>query len=134
MRKERACSGFFKGKTSVEYHKSYRERNPEQMLLSSARSRAKKKNIPFSITIKDIDIPDVCPILGIPLVRHFDQHGGLDDSPSIDRIVPELGYVPGNIQVVSRLANSMKSNATKEQLLLFAEWIMEKYNAHFSRT
>lgn len=134
MRKERACRGFFKGKTSAEYHKSYRERNPEQMLLSAARSRAKKKNIPFSLTVKDIVIPEVCPVLGIPLVRHFDQHGGLDDSPSIDRIIPELGYVEGNIQVISRLANNMKSNASPEQLLLFAKWILEDSHAHIGRT
>lgn len=30
--------------------------------------------------------------------------------PSIDRIVPELGYVKGNVAVISMKANRLKSN------------------------
>lgn len=125
MRKERAYRGLYKGKTSAEYHRSYRERNPEQMVLSAARNRARKKDIPFDITVDDIVLPDVCPILGIPLNKHYGKQGGSIDSPSIDRIIPELGYVKGNIQIISALANNMKSNATPKHLLMFAKWIKE---------
>jgi hypothetical protein len=127
MKTERANRGFYKGKTLAEYHKSYRERNHEQCLLASARNRAKKKGIPFNITKEDIIIPKLCPILGIELTRNFEKHGGSFSSASLDKIIPELGYVKGNVQVISLLANNMKSNANKEQLLLFSKWIQETY-------
>jgi|Laugrespbdmm15sd_2_1035082.scaffolds.fasta_scaffold03654_7 hypothetical protein len=119
--------GHYVGKTSAEYHQDYRLRKPEQCLLSSARNRARKKGIPFDITVEDIIIPEYCPILGIPLTRNLGSHGGTSSSASLDKISPELGYVKGNVQVISLLANNMKSNATKEQLLLFAEWIKKEY-------
>jgi len=53
------------------------------------------------------------------------KHGGKNDSPTLDRIDPNKGYVKGNIQVLSHLANMMKSNATAEELHLFADWIKE---------
>jgi hypothetical protein len=40
----------------------------------------------------------------------------IDNSPSLDRIVPEKGYVAGNIRVISQRANRIKSNATVEEL------------------
>tara|TARA_R110000822_G_scaffold49495_2_gene129700 strand:+ start:3372 stop:3749 length:378 start_codon:yes stop_codon:yes gene_type:complete len=121
----RANYGHYVGKSSAEYHRGYRERNPEQCLLASARNRARLKDIPFNITVEDIIIPDVCPILGMPLTRNIGHHGGTKSSASIDKIIPELGYVKGNIQVVSLLANNMKSNANHAELLLFATWIKD---------
>jgi hypothetical protein len=44
---------------------------------------------------------------------------------SIDRINPKLGYVEGNIQIISHKANRMKSNASVEELKLFARWVEE---------
>lgn len=133
MRKERACKGFYKGKTSSEYHRSYRERNPEQMLLASARNRAKKKNLPFDLKVEDIVIPELCPILGIKLTRNLGKHGGSASSASLDRIVPSKGYVKGNVKVISLLANNMKSNASEEQLFMFAQWVLEGYYAYIGR-
>ena len=112
-----------------EYDKKYRERHPEQDLYSSARQRAKKKGIPFNIDRTDIVIPEFCPILGIKLVPKTGQGFGPGSaSPSVDRIVPELGYVKGNIRVISALANCMKSSATDEQLRIFAKWVLENIN------
>ena len=68
----------------------------------------------------------MCPVFGIPLSQGCPSGAWTEryTSPSIDRIIPELGYVKGNIQVISFLANVMKHNATKEQLKLFALWVL----------
>ena len=48
-------------------------------------------------------------------------------SATLDKIVPELGYIQGNIQLASKLANEMKSNATTAELQLFAKYIATTY-------
>jgi hypothetical protein len=83
-------------------------------MVYNARTRAKAAGVPFTITVDDIYIPSHCPVLGIPLVRN--PKGGGPDSPSLDRIDPEKGYVPGNIVVVSNKVNTIKSTATLEEL------------------
>jgi len=49
--------------------------------------------------------------------------GARPDSPSVDRIRPELGYVPGNVAVISVKANFIKGNATAAEIRLVAEWL-----------
>jgi len=44
---------------------------------------------------------------------------------SIDAINPKKGYTPDNIQVLSMKANAMKNSASQEELLQFANWILE---------
>lgn len=98
----------------AEYNKAYMAANPEQMMLNNARARAKKKGVPCTITKADLLIPAVCPVLGIPMVIT----GGkpTDNSPSLDRRIPELGYVPGNVAVISYRANRIKNDATLQEL------------------
>lgn len=99
--------------------------NPEILMLRWAKDRSAKLHIPCTISTADIDIPEVCPVLGFPLVRNVGYRGaGQPNSPSIDRIIPDLGYVPGNIQVISRKANMMKSNYPIADLKMLARWIL----------
>lgn len=104
-----------------------RESDPAKALWIAARNRAKLRGIPFTISTTDIIVPEYCPVLGFRLKISSGQPGGSAHSPSLDRKHPELGYVPGNVQVISRLANAMKSEATPEQLLAFSKWIHETY-------
>lgn len=92
-------------------------------MYRAAKTRAKRAGLPFNIEVSDIIIPEKCPIFDEPL--DFSRKVGFprDFSPSLDRIIPELGYTKGNIQVISYLANKMKSNASPKKLLLFAKWI-----------
>lgn len=111
-----------------EYTNRYRLKYPARRLLQVAKSRAKKRNIEFNITLEDIQLPTHCPILGIPLKCHIDQGaGGKDSSYSLDRIDPKKGYIKENIQVISHKANSMKFTANKDELLKFADWIYKEY-------
>lgn len=98
--------------------------SPEYYMLIAARTRAKQKGLPFTITDKDVVMPEFCPILGIPLFRG--KGGHTFNSPSLDRIVPELGYVPGNVHVISRKANTMKSNASLQELVLLGQWAVRR--------
>lgn len=100
-------------------------KNPDRILLATAKHRARKKQIPFDLTVDDIFIPDICPILGIKLVRRLGQgYGAGPSSPSLDRIDTNKGYTKDNVHVISYKANAMKSNATAEELKLFATWII----------
>lgn len=92
---------------------------PIAELLAYAASRARKKGIEFSISEKDVTVPDLCPLLEIPL--RSGNPAEKNNSPSIDRIDNSKGYVPGNVRVISNLANVMKHTASHEQLLLFAK-------------
>jgi hypothetical protein len=85
-------------------------------MLKNARARARIAGVPFNITKEDIVIPTHCPILGIPLFQKTGKQGGGDHSPSLDRVRPERGYVPGNILVISQRANRLKSDATIKEL------------------
>lgn len=105
-----------------------KSQSQEALIWRRAKVRAKKQNVPFTIFVDDIVIPEFCPILGMKLVVHKGTSGAWPDSPSLDKIVPELGYVKGNIQVISSLANSMKFTATPEQMLLFAKWVVSTYS------
>lgn len=90
-------------------------------MVRRARNRAKEKNVPCTITWKDIKYRETCPLLGIKLNWGFTTNeGGRNiDTPSLDRINPILGYVPGNVCIISTLANMMKSSASLEQLQTF---------------
>lgn len=71
--------------------------------------------------------PKRCPVFGFKF--QISNKGPLPNSPSADRIDPKKGYVPGNIQVVSMLANRMKRDATPKELKQFARWVLEEHNA-----
>lgn len=88
--------------------------NPIPNMLANAKTRAQKKNLPFDLCLEDISVPNVCPALGIPLVVTPGKTTG--NSPSLDRIHNAKGYVRGNVVVVSFKANTIKNNATVEDL------------------
>lgn len=94
-------------------------------MLNGARWRARKSGVPFAVTVVDFDPPILCPVLGIPIDYGRKQTAGpKDDSPSIDRIIPQLGYVPGNVRIMSFRANRIRNNGTLEdfrKLVAFLE-------------
>jgi len=94
-----------------------------------AKQRSKELGRDFNIEVSDIVIPDVCPVLGIPLNMNCGRSGAYRNSPSLDRIDNTKGYVKGNIQVISQLANAMKCHASNEELHRFAQWILSNIPA-----
>jgi hypothetical protein len=95
-------------------------------MFQSARKRAKKKKLPFDLTVSDILelIGDgVCPVFGTP----FEMEPGLSNaSASLDRFKPELGYTKTNCSVISYLANAMKQGASSAMIQRLADWVRSK--------
>ena len=110
--------------------KAWRLKNPHKVLLNNAKQRATKRGLEFNINDEDVIVPITCPILGIPISKNICIHirsGPHSGSPSLDRIDNTKGYIKGNIQVISHQANTMKANATPEELIKFAQWILKTY-------
>lgn len=101
----------------ASYRKNVRLNRTAYYLHGMAKKRAKRRGQEFTISADDIVIPQLCPILEIPLFTCNETF--CDNSPSVDRIDTTKGYIPGNIHVISHKANAMKSNATPELLRTF---------------
>jgi len=89
--------------------------------LSNCKHRAKKKGVPFDLTLEDLVFSEVCPILGIPMVMRSGSFH--DNSPSIDRMIPAKGYVKGNVQIISYRANRLKAHGSLEDLRKIVAWM-----------
>ncbi len=93
--------------------------DPRGQMLAAARGRAKKAHLPFDLLKGDITVPDFCPVF--PDIRLEPQQSGgrfHNCSPSLDKMIPSLGYVKGNVMVMSWRANSIKRDATLDELIL----------------
>lgn len=117
---------WFHSKTNIERSElcsSNYYRDLIRSMYNNAKNRAAKQNIPFTISKDDIIIPAVCPVLNISLDWAVGMGRMRDSSPSLDRVIPEKGYIPGNVVVISWLANRIKSNATLDQLQAVCQYI-----------
>jgi hypothetical protein len=98
--------------------KGYYVAHPEKLLLKLAKKRSHERGLPFSITASDILA--VIPADGrCPIIRELFVRGEgkvCQTSMTLDRIKPELGYIPGNIAVISHLANTIKQNCTDPEV------------------
>lgn len=98
--------------------------------LTHAKHRAKKKGFDFDVDKSTIKIPDFCPVLGLPLIygtrRRQSETRTVENIPTLDRHNNDLGYVTGNVRVISARANSLKSNATIEEIELLLKYMKGK--------
>lgn len=100
----------------TEWWQENKHRLAESELLRGAKRRAKASGIECSITLADIVIPEVCPLLGIPLRKGDGVTTG--NSPSLDRKDNAKGYIPGNVWVISYRANTAKGTLSADELIL----------------
>lgn len=114
-------------------YESRRQCRPEVGLYYAARHRAKQHCLPFSISKEDIagvwPKDGLCPVTRLPLRQNWDKAvgGASPDSPTLDRIVPEMGYVPGNIAVISMRANRIKNGETDPKIIrMVADWLSKQ--------
>jgi len=95
------------------------------MLLQSAKSGAHRRGLPFELSLCDIFIPENCPVLGTPLFFTPGERG--PNTPSLDRVDNQKGYVKGNVVVVSWRANQLKRDASLDEIRRILKY-METYN------
>ena len=118
----------------MNYDYEYDRQNPVMRqtkdMVAKAKARALKKNLPFDIDLPYIRsiVPSHCPVFDIPLEwsrRRGASPVPLSNSPSLDRIDPERGYVKGNVWIISHKANAIKNSATHEELKLVTKAVGE---------
>lgn len=100
-----------------------KERDVILGILRQARVRAKAQNVPFTLKPEDLTIPSVCPIFNTPLIW---TDNITDDTPSLDRLIPDRGYVKDNVEFISYKANRIKSNANLAEIEAVALWLRNK--------
>jgi len=98
---------------------NYANKSLEYNLWHRAKTRAKERNIPFNIEISDIRVPKCCPVF----YTKFEVNNH-KTCASIDRIIPELGYVKGNIQIISNRANMIKGDASVKDIEKVYKWLL----------
>lgn len=101
--------------------------NFEKHLFSLSKKRARREGLEHSISLEDIKIPSHCPYFGFEITRIWGQ-GRVRTNASLDRIDSSKGYIPGNIQVISHLANTMKQDVSIEQLKVFARNVLKVHS------
>lgn len=89
----------------------------EKRIFNRIAARARKHNLAFNLTIEDINLPELCPVLKKPFI-----YGDWEWTYSVDRIDNNKGYVKGNIIIVSNRANRLKNNATLEDFEAIIEY------------
>lgn len=103
------------------------------VMRAGMRERAKERDLPFDgATFTTARLTEMlrerpaCPCCGV--VFRFAVSGTLggekcDASPSVDRIRPALGYVPGNVAIICWRCNNLKRDASAAELRRIADWI-----------
>jgi rubredoxin len=92
--------------------------NTLRYLWYGLKPRSRKRGLPCSITLERcrelVPTDNCCPYCGAGMKIHT-RH-----APSIDEIVPGVGYVDGNVDIICRSCNIKKQNATMQEHLAFA--------------
>ncbi len=92
-------------------------------MINTAKTRSSRKKVPFNISILYLyemykfSLPKSCCILGLKLNYYNSVVGGANLSPSLDRIIPRLGYTKDNVRIISHRANSCLGNLSSREAL-----------------
>jgi len=119
------CDNSNRGRPSWRSPISYR-RQRVNVIRHLAKKRAESRGIPFDVStdhLMEIFPKDgCCPIFHCTLSWGDDE--GRDNSPSLDRIIPEMGYVEGNVVWMSHRANRIKSDASLAEIKSLYDFLL----------
>jgi hypothetical protein len=106
---------------------NYRYENTFYRQFIARKQKAIKLRIPFTIEFDQLEQPKYCPILGLELNYGWSGLNRRDPSKaSIDKLIPELGYVPGNVFVISWRANKLKCDMSLQEIEKMLKYIKER--------
>ena len=106
---------------------NHKRQSPFKLKTSRAKARAQSLGVPFDLTAEYLESlwTGVCPVFGIEIsITEKDRSD--EFAAELDRFVPALGYVKGNVMFLSRRANRLKNNVTTNELKQLIKW-MEDY-------
>lgn len=103
---------------------AYRE-DPLSHAIRGKKTVSKNIGVPFNLSVEDVERPTHCPVLGLELDYSADATKRALNKASLDRFKPELGYVKGNVRVISCRANFLKSNGTLDEFIKLVEWMKD---------
>lgn len=119
-----------KKRKAAEYFLKWGEKDASDLYAACREKfRRKKSNAihaghEWTIQFGHIEWVKECPILGLTL--DYFAETTQENSPSFDRLDPNKGYVPGNVQIVSWRANRIKNDGTSEEHERIAQYIRER--------
>ena len=118
---------------SMHSYQRYRKtkRGHLSRFLANLKARARRKGLPVDVDLDYLEsiATDECPVFKEPFVwgqAGDNMHTPNPNGPSLDRVIPELGYVRGNLVFISHRANSIKQNVTELELYMVADWLHDK--------
>jgi len=95
-------------------------------LWTGAKRRAKQKGLDFNMTVEFvIDLiknTKICPICKRQL-KCGKGSGPIPSSPTLDRFIPEKGYMIDNVCILCHHCNLLKNNGTSLEHRQIADWI-----------
>lgn len=117
----------FREKAQKGFQES-RLNTPWRTLITSAKGRAKEKGLDFDLTEDWAKAlwTGKCAVSGLDFVLGTRGSGPHIWSPTIDRIVPKLGYIQSNCRFILQAVNAMKGALTDEDMLKVARAIVER--------
>ncbi len=120
-----------KRKREAEYFTKWGNKQPTELYASQRdKFRAKKANAirngyDWTVTFGELHWPTHCPILGME-INYFSE-SVQESSPSFDRTDNNLGYIPGNVGIISWRANRIKNNGTADEHRRIAAYLDSLY-------
>lgn len=112
----------------MELYRRDRLARPWLALLTTALDRSKKRKVPFSLTPEWAEArwTGKCEISGIEFELGRTRASPRLFSPSIDRIIPALGYVPENCRFILFGINAMKADGTTDEMIAICKAVANR--------
>ncbi len=123
LARSKSLVAYYETRDKRQYDFNYRV----NILVISARGRSKKQRLPFDIDTEFMKglwkkQNGCCAVSGRPFTFEYNLKGGPHrDGPSIDKIIPELGYVKDNVRFVTYQVNTALSNFGDDELMSLLE-------------
>lgn len=90
--------------------RKHQKDNPLAYTFNCLKQNAKRRRVPFALSIKEWK--QFCDV-----TNYLKLRGTFAQDMTVDRIVDSLGYVAGNIQMITRAENSKKQARDRKKRL-----------------